>query len=201
MPLRQKIRFCTTHDGVRLVLATTGSGPPRVKASNWPSHLDFDLDSPVWDHLLEALSATHTVLRYDQRGSGLSDWPVEDISLEAWVRDLQTIVDAAGLERFPLLALSQGLPIAVEFLHRNPGRVTHLNTHGGYARGRRRRNDLLTIEEADVLVRLAELGWAATTRRSARSSRASSFPKARQSSSTGSTSSRACRRRPSTRAG
>ncbi len=159
MPLRQKIRFCTTHDGVRLALATTGTGPALVKASNWLSHLDFDLDSPVWDHLLEALSQSHTVLRYDQRGSGLSDWPVDDISLDAWVRDLEAVVDSAGLERFPLLALSQGLPIAVEFIHRHPGRVTHLISHGGYARGRRKRGDPVTIEEAEVMARLAELGW------------------------------------------
>lgn len=159
MPLKQKIRFCTAHDGVRLALATTGTGPPLVKASNWLSHLDCDLDSPVWDHLIEALSETHTLVRYDQRGSGLSDWQVGDISLEAWVRDLEAVVDALGLDRFPLLALSQGLPIAVEFIHRNPGRVTQLVTHGGYARGRRKRNDPLTVEEADVLVRLAELGW------------------------------------------
>lgn len=159
MTLRQKIRFTTTHDGVRLAIATTGSGPPLVKASNWLSHLDRDLDSPVWDHMIEALSQTHTLVRYDQRGSGLSDWNVDDISLDAWVRDLATVVDALGLERFPLLALSQGLPIAVEFMHRHPGRVTTLVAHGGYARGRRKRNNPLTVEEADVLVRLAELGW------------------------------------------
>lgn len=159
MPLRQSIRFCTAHDGVRLALATSGTGPPLVKASNWLSHLDFDLSSPVWDHLLDAMSETHTLLRYDQRGSGLSDWRVDDISMDAWVRDLEAVVDSAGLERFPLLAISQGLPIAVEFIARHPERVTHLVAHGGYARGRRKRGDAKTLEEAEVLLRLAEVGW------------------------------------------
>ena len=89
MPLHQTIRFCTAHDGVRLAYATSGSGPPLVKAGNWMSHLEFDLRSPVWGHLVDMLSRDYTVVRYDQRGTGLSDWDVDDISFEAWVRDLE----------------------------------------------------------------------------------------------------------------
>jgi pimeloyl-ACP methyl ester carboxylesterase len=72
--MSQQIRFCTTSDGVRIGYATTGKGPPLVKVSNWLSHLEFDWDSPVWRHWLNELSREHTLVRYDERGCGLSDW-------------------------------------------------------------------------------------------------------------------------------
>ncbi|HWH84771.1 MAG TPA: helix-turn-helix transcriptional regulator, partial [Burkholderiaceae bacterium] len=97
MVLRQKIRFCTAHDGVRIAYATSGSGPPLVKVANWLSHLEFDVTSPVWGHLIDTLSRDYSVVRYDQRGTGLSDWDIDDISFESWVRDLETVVDAAGV--------------------------------------------------------------------------------------------------------
>lgn len=160
MALKQQIRFCTARDGVRLALATTGRGPPLVKVGNWLSHLDFDLDSPVWGHLLEALSRSWTVLRYDQRGTGLSDWLVDDISFDAWVDDLDAVIESAGLDRFPMLAISQGVPIAVAYALRRPERITHLVLHGGYARGRCKRSaDPLLHEEAATFAKMAELGW------------------------------------------
>ncbi|TMH34765.1 MAG: alpha/beta fold hydrolase [Betaproteobacteria bacterium] len=160
MPLHQTIRFCTAHDGVRLAYATSGSGPPLVKAGNWMSHLEFDLRSPVWGHLVDMLSRDYTVVRYDQRGTGLSDWDVDDISFEAWVRDLETVVDAAGVDRFPLLGISQGAAVSVAYTIRHPERVTHLILHGGYARGRcKRSSDPANLEEAETMAKLAELGW------------------------------------------
>lgn len=158
--LRQNIRFCEAHDGVRIAYATSGSGPALVKVGNWLSHLEFDLQSPVWGHLVEMLSQDYTVLRYDQRGTGLSDWEVGDISFEAWVRDLETVVDAAGVERFPLLGISQGASVGIAYTMRHPDRVTHLILHGGYARGRcKRGSEAALLEVADTMVRLAELGW------------------------------------------
>lgn len=160
MTLKQKIHFCTAHDGVRIAYATLGSGPPLVKVGNWLSHLEFDLQSPVWGHLVKTLSQDYTVLRYDQRGTGLSDWEVEDISFEVWVRDLETVVDAAGVDRFPLLGISQGASVGIAYAIRHPERVTHLILHGGYARGRNKRGaDPSLLALADTMVRLAELGW------------------------------------------
>ncbi len=161
MPMfKQQIRFCTGQDGVRIAYATSGRGPPLVKAANWLSHLEFDVGSPVWSHLLTELSRHHTLIRYDERGCGLSDRDVADLSFDAWLHDLESVVDAAQVERFPLLGISQGASIAVAYAIRHPDRVTHLILHGGYARGRLKRNPSpQQREQAEVMNRLAEIGW------------------------------------------
>jgi pimeloyl-ACP methyl ester carboxylesterase/DNA-binding CsgD family transcriptional regulator len=158
--VKQQIRFCTTADGVRIAYGTTGEGPPFVKVSNWLSHLEFDWGSPVWRHWLEEFSRSHTLVRYDERGCGLSDWDAPELSFEAWVRDLETVVDALGLESFPLLGISQGASIAIAYTVRHPERVSHLLLHGGYARGWLKRN--ITPQqrkEVEMMVELAEIGW------------------------------------------
>ena len=116
-----------------------GEGRPLVKAANWLSHLDYDRETVVWRHWLADLSARFRLVRYDERGCGLSDWDVADLSFEAWVRDLETVVDAAGLDRFPLLGISQGGPVAIAYAVRHPERVSALVLLGSFAQGRRRR--------------------------------------------------------------
>jgi len=157
---QQQIRFCTARDGVRLAYATTGAGPPLVKASNWLSHLEFDWDSPVWRHWLKELSRGQTFIRYDARGSGLSDRDVPELTFETWVSDLETVVDAAGVERFALLGISQGASIAIAYAARHSERVTHLVVYGGYVLGRFKR--AVTPEqrkEAEMMIELAAMGW------------------------------------------
>lgn len=158
--IKQAIRFATAPDGVRLAYAITGAGPPLVKVANWLSHLEFEWQSPVWRHWLAGLSHHHTLVRYDERGCGLSDWAVDNFSLEAWVCDLETIADAAGLERFPLLGISQGVSIAIAYAIRHPEKVSRLILYGGYARGRLKR-DLTPrqLEEAQTFIQLIKLGW------------------------------------------
>src|SRR5438552_2348889 len=109
----QQIRFCTAPDGARLAYAVHGSGPPIVRVATWLTHLEFDWESPVWRHWLEGLGAGHSVVRYDERGCGLSDREVGELSVDAWVGDLEAIVGAAGLDRFALLGVSQGAAIAL----------------------------------------------------------------------------------------
>jgi pimeloyl-ACP methyl ester carboxylesterase/DNA-binding CsgD family transcriptional regulator len=155
----QQIRFCKGHDGARIAYATSGTGPPLVKAANWLSHLEFDGSSPVWIHLLRELSRENALVRYDARGCGLSDWDVE-LSFDAWVGDLEAVVEASGCKRFPLLGISQGASIAIAYAVRHPERVSHLILHGGYARGRLKWASSANMrEEADMMIRLAELGW------------------------------------------
>ena len=162
---RQDVRFCTSSDGVGLAYAAIGHGPPLVKAPNWISHLEYEWKIPLWRHWLDGLSRGRTYIRYDARGCGLSDREPQEVSLEAWVRDLEAVVDAAKLERFPLLGLSQGASIAITYANRHPERVSHLILYGGFARGRLMRGQgQAAIDEAMLLRKLIELGWGTSNR-------------------------------------
>ena len=97
---KQDIRFCTTADGVRIAFASSGKATPLVKCANWLNHLEFDWQSPVWRHLMRELSSEFRLIRYDERGNGLSDWKVDDFSYEALVRDLESVVDAGRARPF-----------------------------------------------------------------------------------------------------
>jgi pimeloyl-ACP methyl ester carboxylesterase/DNA-binding SARP family transcriptional activator len=161
-PLRdieQEIRFCTAKDGVRIAYATAGKGPPLVKSANWLNHLEFDWQSPVWRHLLHALARHHQLVRYDERGNGLSDWSAENLSLDWFVQDLETVVDAAGLDRFPLFGISQGCAVSIAYAVRHPERVTRLILAGGYARGWRKRGSPDEIARREALLTLTLQGW------------------------------------------
>jgi pimeloyl-ACP methyl ester carboxylesterase/DNA-binding winged helix-turn-helix (wHTH) protein len=157
--LRQEIRFCTASDGVSIAYAEVGRGPPLVKAANWLNHLEFDWESPIWSHLLREFAAEHRLFRHDARGNGLSDWNVDDISFEAFVRDLESVVEAAGLDRFALFGISQGCAVSIAYAVRHPERVTRLVLYGGYARGRRRRGSQREIEHSDAVLTLMRDGW------------------------------------------
>jgi pimeloyl-ACP methyl ester carboxylesterase/DNA-binding CsgD family transcriptional regulator len=159
-PTGQRLRFCTAPDGVRIAYALTGDGPPLVKAANWLSHLEFDWVSPVWRHWLLELSRDNTLIRYDERGNGLSDREVEDLGFEAWVSDLETVVDARGLERFALYGMSQGGAVAIAYAVRHPERVSHLILYGAFARGwRMRETTPQQKREYETLVSLMHVGW------------------------------------------
>jgi class 3 adenylate cyclase/pimeloyl-ACP methyl ester carboxylesterase len=158
-PSRQKIRFATASDGVRIAYAATGRGPPLVKAANWLNHLDFDWHSPVWRHWIRELARDYRLIRYDERGNGLSDWEVADISFDAFVRDLEAVVDDAGLERFALLGISQGCAVSAAYAVRHRERVTHLVLYGGYAKGWRKRASSDDAERRQALLTLARQGW------------------------------------------
>ena len=158
--LSQHIRFCTADDGVRIAYATSGTGPPLVKPANWITHLEYDWESPVWRHWLHQLSRDHRLLRYDERGSGLSDRDADDLSFESWVSDLETVVDAEGLDRFPLIALSQGCAVAVAYAVRHPERVSRLVLYGGYVKGiGARARTPQEREEAQLLTRSMPSFW------------------------------------------
>lgn len=158
--ITQKVHFTTSFDQTRIAYARSGAGPPLVKTATFMSHLEYDWESPVWRHWLEELSREHTLIRYDERGNGLSDWDITDFSFEAWVRDLEAVVEAAGVRQFPLFAMSQGGTVAVEYTVRHPEKVSHLILYGAYARGWLNRD--LTDEqlaEEKLLINLMRVGW------------------------------------------
>ncbi|HTJ93996.1 MAG TPA: alpha/beta hydrolase, partial [Pararobbsia sp.] len=156
--LPQEIKYCRASDGVRLAYATIGRGPPLVKTANWMNHLEYDWESPIWHHLLEGLARNYTLTRYDARGNGMSDWDVDELSLEAWVGDLETVVDAAGLDRFPLFGASQGCAISIAYAARHPERLSHLVLYGGFALGGNKRSPQ-EHEKRKALGTLLRLGW------------------------------------------
>jgi pimeloyl-ACP methyl ester carboxylesterase len=158
----QQIRFCRARDGVRIAYATSGdaTGPVLVKPANWLTHLEYDFNSPVWRHWVAELGRGRRLVRYDERGCGLSDHHAPEFSFEAWVRDLEAVVDAEELERFSLLGISQGAAVAIAYAARHPERVEKLVLYGGYALGRNHRNPSLQQElEPTVLPNLIRVGW------------------------------------------
>ena len=158
--MEQEIGFCTTSEGVKICYATVGEGTPLVKAANWLSHLVLDWDSSVWKHWWQELSKNHRLIRYDERGCGLSDWSTEDQSFDSWVSDLESVIDTLALERFPLLGISQGGAVAVEYAVRHPERVSHLVLYGAFGRGQaKRRQSPQVQEEQEALYTLMTQGW------------------------------------------
>lgn len=155
----QDICYCTTRDDVSIAYATSGAGAPIVKTANWLNHLDLDWDSPIWRHWLEALTTGNLLLRYDERGTGLSDWTVDRITFDDMVDDLEAVVDSAGIDRFALLGISQGCAVSIAYAVRHPSRVTHLVLCGGYAQGWRKRGDPHEIARREAIATLIAEGW------------------------------------------
>lgn len=158
-PGRQSVAFCRSADGTRIAHASSGSGYPLVKAGHWLTHLEHDWHSPIWRPFLDRLNRRFRVVRYDQRGNGLSEWEVSDFSLERFVDDLEAVVEASGLERFALYGTSQGAPVAAAYASRHPGRVSHLVLHGGYEKGRLVRASESEREQAQAILTLMRNGW------------------------------------------
>lgn len=156
---RQDIRFSLTDDGVRLAWASIGDGPPLVKASNWLTHLDFEWGSPIWQHWWTELSKHHRVIRYDERGNGMSQRNVPQVSFDTWVRDLETVVDAARLDRFSLLGISRGGAIAIAYAVKHPERVSKLVLYGAFPMGLDHYGSPEKMEAQRALISLTRLGW------------------------------------------
>ena len=155
----QTVRFCSSMDGTRIAYAVAGSGPPLLKASNWLHHLEFDWESPVWRHVFAELARYNTLVRYDQRGNGLSSWEVSDHSLDRQIEDIETVVAAAKLDRFNLLGLSQGTLNGVAYAARHPDRVKKLVLIGGYVRGWALRADPEGIAVREASMKMMKSWW------------------------------------------
>jgi pimeloyl-ACP methyl ester carboxylesterase/DNA-binding CsgD family transcriptional regulator len=157
---RQQIRYLRTRDGVQLAWAEAGSGPVLVKAANWLTHLEYDWESPVWRHWMRFFTAHYRFVRYDERGCGMTDWEVGDLSVPRWTEDLQSVIETA-VPTGPviLLGISQGGAACVSYAVRHPERVSHMVLYGSYARGVARRGDEAAEREYRAIVELASAGW------------------------------------------
>lgn len=153
------VRFCTASDGTGLAYSVVGEGPALVKTANWLNHLDYDWESPMWRHWLRAIIRERRLVRYDERANGLSDWNTADISFDAFVDDLVSVVDAAGLDRFDLLGISQGCSVSIAYAVRHPERVRRLILFGGYAAGWRLRGSAEEIARREAMLTLTRQGW------------------------------------------
>ena len=155
----QRVQFATAPDGVQIAWASIGEGPPVLKAPNWLNHIDYEWRSPVWGPALAELARHWQLLRFDQRGNGLSDWDVKEISEAAMISDMATVADTAGLERFALLGISQGCAFSIRYAVEHPERVTSLVLLGGYLRGRLRRPDPDQKKLYEGLSMMIRDGW------------------------------------------
>lgn len=158
--ITQRIRYVKTQDGVRLAWAEAGAGKVLVKAANWMTHLEYDWESPVWRHWMRFFTDNFCFVRHDERGCGMTDWKVGDLSFERWIEDLEAVVDAANPnEPFALLGISQGAATCLAYAAKYPERVSHLILYGGYARGTYHREDDDKTRMYRAMIELVRLGW------------------------------------------
>jgi len=158
-PALHDVQFCWTADNVRIAYASIGTGPPLVWTGHWLSHLAFNWESPIWRHWTEEFARDHSFIHFDQRGHGLSDWEDRDFSVDAFVRDLEAVVDALGLERFALLGSSRAGSTAIAYAARHPERVSHLVLYGAFAQGWRLWGNAAEIERREATITLTRQGW------------------------------------------
>lgn len=158
--ISQTIRYVKTADGIRLAWADAGSGPVIVKAANWLTHLEYEWESPVWRHWMRFFAGNFRYIRHDERGCGMTEMNVGDLSLERWVEDLEDVINAAGVtEPVTLLGISQGGAICVAYAAKHPERVSKLILYGGYARGPLRRGDPEKERFYLALIDIVRFGW------------------------------------------
>ena len=160
MKIRQHVRYVNSADGTRIAWAESGSGPALVKAANWLTHLEYELESPVWRHWIEFFSAQGRFVRYDERGCGMSEWREARLSSDLWTSDLASVIDAARPEGpVTLLGISQGATSCIEYATRHPERVARLILYGAYARGAAIRGTPETQRAFKAMVELARVAW------------------------------------------
>jgi class 3 adenylate cyclase/pimeloyl-ACP methyl ester carboxylesterase len=155
----QEIRFCSSKDNIRLAWTVNGAGATIVKAPNWIGHLELDWRDPAISPIVTTIAEKWRLVRFDQRGNGLSDWDVGDISFDRFVDDLECIFDAAEVERAPIVGISQGCAIAAAFAARRPERVSAIVMLGGFPQGRDKRRSKSDRDHARALRAMMAAGW------------------------------------------
>jgi len=157
--LQQRVKFCQSADGTHLAWASIGKGMPVLKAPNWLNHIEYEWTSPVWGDFLSEFSSLCQLVRFDQRGNGLSDWEVDDITEDRMIDDMLAVADAAGLKQFGLFGISQGAAFCIRFAAKYPERVKFLILLSGYTRGRMARDDPDAEQFYEASRAMVSAGW------------------------------------------
>ena len=158
--IRQRVRYVTASDGTRLAWADAGGGPVVVKAANWLTHLEYEWESPVWKHWMQFFSGSFRLVRYDERGCGMSEWHGGALSIDQWADDLERVIEAARPDGpVTLLGISQGAATCIRYAIRHPERVARMIFYGGYARGALRRHTPETEAQYRAMIDLARVAW------------------------------------------
>ncbi len=153
------VKYCRSKDGTSIAHTVSGEGYPMLISGSWMTHLEQDWQNPAYGDYIRHLSDKFTVIRYDQRGNGLSQWADVDISFERMVDDMEVVIDAYDFNKVAILGLSQGASVSLAYALRHPERISHLVLSGGYSRGRKHRGNEAEIEESEALVNLIRNSW------------------------------------------
>ncbi len=149
------IQYAKTKDGVSIACTTVGEGPPLVWVQSLNSHVQLEWQEPVYDRMYAPILTCRKLVRFDSRGTGLSDRGVDDLSLDALVLDVEAVVERLGLSRFALVGFGRGGMIAIAFRARHSELVSHLVLCDAFARGA----DLMAVPRQAALVDLAARDW------------------------------------------
>ncbi|HEX5462230.1 MAG TPA: alpha/beta fold hydrolase [Steroidobacteraceae bacterium] len=161
--MRQRIHYVRAADGIRLAWAQAGTGRPLIKAANWLTHLEYEWESPVWRHWIQFLSTHFQLVRYDERGCGMSEWRAGALTIREWTADLELIIAAARIDMpVTLLGISQGAAACIQYAVRHPERVARMILYGGYALGAFKRGNPTAGRAYRAMVDLARASWAAS---------------------------------------
>ncbi len=154
--MEPRIQYAQTADGVSIAFYTLGDGPAFIEMPWFPStHIQLEWQIPELRAWYERLAVTRKLVRYDARGTGLSDREITGFSLEAYVRDLEAVVESLGLRRFALMALFTDGPVAIAYAARHPDRVSHLILWCSCARAL----DFLQQSQIEPLLGLIDADW------------------------------------------
>ena len=161
-PLRHELRFARLASGARIAWARSGRAPAPtlLRVAHWMTHVEMDLQSALWQPWLQRLGRDLDLVRYDERGCGLSGPDDTPLGLEAAVEEVAVVAAACGSPRVALLGISGAAAPAIAYAVRHPEQVSHLVLVGSYTHGLLHRApsaDALAFQEATV--RLVELGW------------------------------------------
>ncbi|MCH8853911.1 MAG: alpha/beta fold hydrolase [Planctomycetes bacterium] len=151
-----EIKYFETPDGVNIAYTEMGQGMPLIQLNGWPfCHLEAEWGMPTARLTFERVAERLRLIRFDPRGSGMSQRDVDDLSLDARVLDVETLINHLGLDRVALFAFGTAGPVAIAYAARHPERVSHLMLGNSFARA----SDYVQSDRAQGLSGLITSDW------------------------------------------